>query len=91
MITGVFFKSQMFKSPGKVFESVLKVSVAFTLHVLDSLESSIRAMKIGFPLKATEVFIQDLGIIRSVYTLLFFGRSSCDLLPLKIGHIVLAS
>lgn len=41
---------------GKVFESVLKVSVEFILHISDSLESSVRARKIGFLLKATVIY-----------------------------------
>lgn len=76
VIIGIFFKSQMFKSLGKVFESVLKVSVEFILHISDSLESSVRARKIGFPLKAIESFIQELGVAHDVYTLTSVGKGS---------------
>lgn len=50
----------MFESLGIVLKSVLKVSAEFTLHILDSLESSVRAGKMRFPSKAMEAFSQEL-------------------------------
>lgn len=57
VITDFFFKSKMFKSLGLILKSILKVSAECTQHLLDSLESLIRARKLRFPPKAMEAFI----------------------------------
>lgn len=76
----------MFQSPGRSFKSVLEVSVKYTLRVLDSLESLVRARKIRFSSKAAEAFIQKLGRgALTVFALLLLLRgSSCALIPLEI-------
>lgn len=63
----------MFKSLGLILKSILKVLAECTQHVLDSLESLIRARKLKFPPKVMEAFIEELGESLAVFASLF-GR-----------------
>ena len=66
----------MFKSLGLILKSILKVSDECTQHVLDSLESLIRARKLRFPPKAMEAFIYELGESLEAFAPLFGGEGA---------------